>query len=622
MTRQRQHWLILLALILLGFALRLFQLNQASLRGDEAFTIIHWMREPLGQTLSSIVTIDPQPPLAYALYYVYGQIVGTQEYVVRFLPAFLNLMGIPALYAIGRRLGNRQIGYIAAALFAISPAILWHAQDARNYPIWVAAAAISLWLGLVAIERRRTLDWVLFVAASAVACYLYYLQLFFVIVLNLYVIFIYWRDRKLLIQWFASQVVLGLLLAPWFLNPELLSGGGYGGTAGRLEISEYITAFIPTLIYGISLSSDVLGLAIICAFALMGIGLYVLWGKNRKAVLLCLLMGIIPLILIGIVSLRLNVFVPRYVLAASSAYFVLIAAGISTIWYSRNKVMRVASAGISFVFVSILAFSLFNYYFVSDYAKSPHWRELASYLYLRVSHEDSIINTSADPALTFYLQELGVQTEELYLPANPDQPAEEIEEILQDRLDSGADLWLVAKPQIDWANASVPDDYMQTNAQRLRQTSINDMRIDQFHSWETDSLISSMPSQFGDVTELVGGLIDSPPYPDNQFILQLVWRAIGRSDTPLKVFLHLQRDSAPTDVPASQDDQYMQDGHVDTATWTIGNLYRDAYTIPLEGVSSGEYTLYVGLYDPVSGERLLIDGSTHDRLIVGTVTVR
>ena len=242
------------------------------------------------------------------------------------------------------------IGYTAAALFAVSPAILWHAQDARNYPIWAAAAAISLWLGLVALERRRRIDWALFIAATAVACYLYYLQLFFVAILNLYVIIIYWRSKKLLLHWFISQIILGLILAPWFLNPELLSGGSYAGTAGRIDISEYITAFIPILTYGSSINTELLWLAIGVALALMAIGLYTLTRINRKAALLCVLWGIIPLVLLGIVSTRLNVFVPRYVLAASTVYFVLISGGIYTIWHSKNKILQVAAAGLSFLF--------------------------------------------------------------------------------------------------------------------------------------------------------------------------------------------------------------------------------------------------------------------------------
>ncbi len=619
MSRQYQHWVILLALILLGFALRLFHLNQASLRGDEAFTVIHWMREPLQQTLTSILTIDPQPPLAYALYYFFGQIAGTQAYIVRFLPAFLNLLGIPALYAIGNRLGNRSIGYIAAALFAISPAILWHAQDARNYPIWAAFAAVSLWLGLAALERRRRIDWALFIAATAIACYLYYLQLFFVAVLNVYVFIVFWRSKKLLLHWVVSQIILGLILAPWFLNPELLSGGGYAGTAGRSDISEYITAFIPTLTYGSAINPELLWLAIGVVLALMGIGLYTLFRLNRKAALLCLLWGIIPLILIGIVSTRLNVFVPRYVLASSTAYFILISGGIYTIWHSKHKILQVATAGLSFLFVSLLCVSLFNYYFNDTYAKSPHWRELAAFLSLRVQPEDSIVNTSADPALTFYLRELGISAEELYLPANPNQSRLEIEEILQERLNSGANIWLVANPQGGWANANVPQEYLQAHAQSLRQTNIEGIPVNQFHAWETDAFSSSSIAQFGDIAALAGSQIDAPPYPDNQLTLQLVWRAVGRSSTPLKVFLHLRQDASS--VPIAQDDQFMQSGSADTSTWVLGQLYRDAYSLPLEAVPPGEYALYVGFYDPETGDRLTIDGSSDDEWLIGAVTI-
>ena len=171
-------------ILLLGAGLRFFQLNAVSLRGDEAFTVLHWMREPLGQTLAAIATTDPQPPLAYALFRGFGLVFGTSEGVVRLLPALLNLLGIPAMYGVGKRIGGRNVGMVAAALFAVSPAILWHAQDARNYGIWVALSALALWLALRALERGRTVDWALFVALQVAAAYLYYLELLFLAALT------------------------------------------------------------------------------------------------------------------------------------------------------------------------------------------------------------------------------------------------------------------------------------------------------------------------------------------------------------------------------------------------------------------------------------------------------
>src|SRR5664279_4498163 len=121
------------ALTLLGFALRFYNLNTVPLRGDEAFTIMHWMREPLAHTLAVITTVDPQAPLSYVLYRAWALIFGSSEYVVRVLPALFNVVGIPVIYALGHRLRGWRLGLLAALLWAINPYQIWHAQDARNY---------------------------------------------------------------------------------------------------------------------------------------------------------------------------------------------------------------------------------------------------------------------------------------------------------------------------------------------------------------------------------------------------------------------------------------------------------------------------------------------------------
>ncbi len=71
--------------------------------------------------------------------------------------------------------------------------------------------------------------------AAALAAYVYYLELFVVVALNLYVLVTRWRDRRLLLRWFGAQIALGLILAPWYLQPRLLFGSGYGGTTGNFD---------------------------------------------------------------------------------------------------------------------------------------------------------------------------------------------------------------------------------------------------------------------------------------------------------------------------------------------------------------------------------------------------
>ncbi|NDJ60579.1 MAG: hypothetical protein GYB67_05600, partial [Chloroflexi bacterium] len=236
-TRNANRWALITVtgLTLIGWALRLSNLNAASLRGDEAFTVIHWMREPLADTLANIATVDPHPPLAYALYRGWALLLGGGELTVRLLPALFNVLGIPVIYALGRRINGQTLGILAALLWAINPYQIWHAQDARNYAIWAVLSPLAVWLALRALEKDGWRNWLLYIVAAALAAYVYYLELFAVAAVNIYVLLIYHRSVRTLLRWIAAQAVIALLLAPWYLQERLLVSSGYGGTTGGFD---------------------------------------------------------------------------------------------------------------------------------------------------------------------------------------------------------------------------------------------------------------------------------------------------------------------------------------------------------------------------------------------------
>src|SRR5690606_3592397 len=130
----RQALLFLCGLILFGFALRIYRIDAVSFRGDEAFTVLHWVSRPLLETLRSEIPLaDPQPPLAFALFRGWSLLFGTGEFVMRMLPALLNTLGIAVMYVMGLRLGGRVMGVLAALLWAMHPFLVWHAQDTKAY---------------------------------------------------------------------------------------------------------------------------------------------------------------------------------------------------------------------------------------------------------------------------------------------------------------------------------------------------------------------------------------------------------------------------------------------------------------------------------------------------------
>ena len=630
MTPKKITFALLVVFICGGFALRLYRINAVPLRGDEAFSVLNWMRQPLSETLAHVATRDPQPPLAYTTFRVYALLVGDGEYQVRFLPALLNLLGIPALYALGKRLGGRYLGLLAALLWTINPYQVWHAQDVRNYAIWAALSPVALWLALRALERRRLVDWGGYVVLACVTLYFYYLELFVVFALNLYVLFAYWRDRPLLRRWIVSQVAIGLVLAPWYLQERLLLGSGYGGTATAFEPVRLITYFVPSLLFGENFANqlaDADGLlfwgVVILLLVLLAVGWVFVWKVDRRRAVLVGLVGTIPLMLLGIVSLKLNVFTPRYVLAVSPIYVLLVAVVLLKLWSVRGS--SVASRGVFFSVSVVVLFlnvsSLLNYYFVHDYAKARDWRTLAIYLATWGQPDDLILNTSADESFTFYHDEYAVAADQIRLPASGEQPVDEIETILSNSQSRYGSIWLAAQTPSNWRTAGVVEAWLVQHMQLVRTTSIDGLRAQQFMRWEVNPIEQRPLGTFGEIANLADAEVFLPPEPTRELTVWLYWHPLENSPTPLKVFVHLLGEINPaTGTPLwSQDDQYPQDGRISATDWDSPLLYRDVFVLPLQSVPAGEYTLTVGLYNPDTNERLAVGES--DNFILQTITI-
>jgi hypothetical protein len=125
---------------------------------------------------------------------------------------------------------------------------------------------------------------------------------------------------------------------------------------------------------------------------------------------------------------------------------------------------------------------------------------------------------------------------------------------------------------------SVPDGAMQTNA------------------------------RFGDAMRLLGYRLEPQ---EERVELVLLWRPERRMETEYKVFVHIYDPG--TGIPVAQDDAMPLHWTYPTSYWRLGEVIADAISISMEDVPPGEYGVAVGVYDPASGERLLVWDSL-DRL--------
>ncbi|MCS6801688.1 MAG: DUF2723 domain-containing protein [Chloroflexota bacterium] len=138
-----------------------------------------------------------------------------------------------------------------------------------------------------------------------------------------------------------------------------------------------------------------------------------------------------------------------------------------------------------------------------------------------------------------------------------------------------------------------------------------------------DEAVRRLPTASGDTVELGTVRIIRPPVvaPDRPLAadfpgvgqlegvtvdgdrVRLFWRAAGPTPAPLTVFLHLV-DGAGRLV--AQADGPPADGALPTDAWLPDERLLDERRLPLRSVPPGDYRLLAGLYDPVTGQRVLL----------------
>ena len=214
MSLRRPYSLVVIA-ILLGFGLRIHDLDAVPLRGDEAFSVLYWADTPLHVSLGEIAQGEPHTPLVYVIGRLWNYIVGGIDslFALRYLSVLGNILGVPAMVALAWRLcGRLEVALLAGLMWALHPFEIWHSQEFRNYAYWGGASATALWLGLRLIDKARQADWYLYAAAAGFAVLAIYTEWFTTFALMVFALWQRWRDWRFLRRLFAIQLGMAILL--------------------------------------------------------------------------------------------------------------------------------------------------------------------------------------------------------------------------------------------------------------------------------------------------------------------------------------------------------------------------------------------------------------------------
>ena len=603
----KKNWLMICALMLVAFALRVFQLDAVALRGDESFTVIFVQRTWEG-LWRGIRFIEPNPPLYYLALRVWVALAGASEFTTRYFSVWFGVLCVPLMYTLARVIASREaakqsprvVVLIAAALIAINPYQIWHSQDVRNYTLWPALSLLAL-IFFWNWWRLEIGDWgfpnfqlptsnfqslisnlFFYFLATTAALYTHYYDTFILVAENLFVFTfaLLARRWRTLARWIGAQVVLVLVYAPWVLfGTNRVSTYGEGSAEQSVALLDQFSRTLATFIVGDTVPTELKKL--IWLPLALALGAILVWraqsDRARAAFLFLWIAG--PTLALYAISIGRPLFLERYLNGIAPAYYLVFAFGLALL-IKPHFVFRFTFLLALVFFIAVSTFALANYFFNPAYAKSPDWRALM-HLIARQSQPGDIViqNFNEMSALYYRPPDLPVLT----LPSDF-QPTPADDAILQRLMREYRRIWFIPAQTDWWDQEHVIENRLTRSADRVFETRVSVFRPQLY--WtprEFETKIIPLNARVGDAT-LVGYRVEGA----RDLRVVVYWRVAQKIENDYTVFVHV---ADANERVIAQHDGAPARGTYPTRAWQAGELIVDGYALSLD--APGTFSIFV-----------------------------
>jgi uncharacterized membrane protein len=347
-NRIQPHTIILSAIILIGFAIRLYKLGAQSLWYDETVSAV-LASEPPAELIAHTAR-DIHPPAYYLFLHYWTSLAGDTEFALAFVSLIFGVLLIPLTYHLGRLLADRTSATWAALLIACSPFNVWYSQEVRMYTLGAAlglAATMWAWQALFGRTAQKSMVnrcWLGYIVCATIGLYTLYYFAFLLIVLNLLFLIRLLLPRIRSSALIALVVANGLVLlayAPWLpiawrqaTNPPVPPW------RTQLGLWPVLVESWSALSLGQSVQSAAVWPILLLALVLLVAGVTYLSQQGRAPTTLSFraiflfLYTFGPLGLIVLLSFIVPLYHVRYVFTFAPAFYILLGAGI--VWLARH----------------------------------------------------------------------------------------------------------------------------------------------------------------------------------------------------------------------------------------------------------------------------------------------
>lgn len=636
----------LLGLVLLSFALRIYRLDGQSLWGDEGWAIYHADRESVVDVLRDTRDAGNNPPLYYLALHFWMPVAGRSEFALRYFSFLFGVLAVPAIFVLGRRLGGMGTGIIGALLQTLSPYHIYYSQELRMYAPMVFFVILSSYLFWRLFTARGGWPWQTWAGYAISSGLAVYSHIFAgpVIVAHglMWLGDLAWRRRdawRVAFRCLSAQALTLLLFFPWlaFIWGRAATLSGQVQRMG-VPLLTILRRCLSDFSAGVPLTSSApeeAGWPLLIPF-LLSLVLALLWPWRRRNAAFLVACLSVPILAIFFVSFPTLPGWTRYFVAASPHYYLLLARGADglrqfALSSSPTAKWQLGYAGLTALLVAPLTFaqarSLHHYYTDPAYWRWDYRGQIATMAEAARGGAAIVFNGGNVPLLFKYY--LPADIPYIVVPSVCDGDEERVRSEIAAVATDYEQVWLVRV-------LPLPCDYNQRAAQWLNE---HTYRVSE--TWLENNVFSHYlaparmgafrpPAQAESVT--FDGRFELLEFTLNQdhvalggtLAVALRWRVLSPMEVNYKFFLALL---GPNDEVLSLQDGMPLNWLRPTTLWEAGTIEDDHWGMAVSADTPvGTYPLYVGVYDPATGERLPLltpDGEVvDDKMLVTEIEVR
>lgn len=590
-NRKWRQVLPMLLLLAVAAGLRLYKIDAQSLWYDEGNSAR--IAERSVELIIAGAAGDIHPPLYYLLLKFWRVLFGSGEAALRSLSAACGVLTVLLAQRTGRLLAGERAAWAAGVLTAIAPLAVYYGQEARMYALLALFAALSSWALFHMLRAQRPLWTALLALATAGGLWTHYAYPFVMIAQGLGVLASLRRSgRRALLHYFIANFVAIASFVPW-LPVAIAQISGWSVEAQPYTVREALPDALRWIIVGRTLPlSDALA-AMIVLGALVCAAMFSSKVRSDERITL-LLQALAPLALLFVFGLYRDAYL-KFLLVCSAPIFLLASLGVDAITAWLQRARSAFTAACVFAIVVLLAPSLHNLYDDPAYARDDYRRIHAM---IRDAGESAVVFVAPNQweIYTYYKGDDRDSFPLQYLPAYESLAAQQLEPIAFGR----ARLFALYYAERDADPNGWYERWLGTHIAKIHEEWIGNIRV-ALYSGANDYRVVAENVRFGDALTLVRAEADLTR-ADGVVPVRLTWRADRKLDRRYKVFVHIGAADAP---PVAQSDSEPMSGYAPTDTWQPGVEVIDERGAWLQpGAPAGAWSVFVGVYDAATGERL------------------